>query len=164
MLDRRLVIGARSADGPSVLVRSHATVPHADRIASPSVDRDLIYVSSFYDGSLMVRMLPDKLAIEKVWRIVGSDEKKTESLHAMIGTPIVSDGYVYGVDSYGQFRCLDAKTGQRIWESQDAVPKARWAAIHMVRQQDRVWMFNERGELLITKLSPKACRSSIARK
>lgn len=124
-------------------------------IASPSVDGDLVFVSSFYDGSLMVRLLPDKLAIEKVWRIAGPDEKKTESLHAMIGTPIVSDGYVYGVDSYGQFRCLDAKTGERIWESQDAVPKARWATIHMVRQQDRVWMFNERGELLITKLSPK---------
>ncbi|MFM7973909.1 MAG: dehydrogenase, partial [Pirellula sp.] len=32
-------------------------------------------------------------------------------------------------------------------------PRARWATIHMVRQADRVWMFNERGELLITKLS-----------
>lgn len=124
-------------------------------IASPSVDGNLVYVSSFYDGSLMVRLLQDKLAIEPVWRIVGPDEKRTESLHAMIGTPIVSDGYVYGVDSYGQFRCLKAETGERVWESQDAVPKARWATIHMVRQLDRVWMFNERGELLITKLSPK---------
>ncbi len=124
-------------------------------IASPSVDGDLIYVSSFYDGSLMVRMLPDKLAIEKVWRMVGPDEKKTESLHAMIGTPLVRDGYVYGVDSYGQFRCLNAQTGERVWESQDAVPKARWATVHMVSQADRVWMFNERGELLITRLSPK---------
>ena len=124
-------------------------------IASPSVDKDLIYVSSFYDGSLMVRMLPDRLAIKKVWRLVGPDEKKTESLHSMIGTPLVSDGYVYGVDSYGQLRCLNAETGERIWESQEAVPKARWATIHMVRHEDKVWMFNERGELLITKLSPK---------
>ena len=30
--------------------------------------------------------------------------------------------YVYGVDSYGELRCLDAKTGDRIWESQQAVP------------------------------------------
>ena len=124
-------------------------------ITTPSVDGDLLFVSSFYDGSLMVRMLPDKLAIEKVWRRVGKDEKDTDSLHAMIGTPIVSDGYVYGVDSYGQFRCLDAKTGDRIWESQEAVPYARWSTVHMVRQDDRVWMFNERGELMITKLSPK---------
>ncbi len=124
-------------------------------IGTPSLDGELVYVSSFYDGSLMVRLLPDKLAIEKVWRVIGQDEKKTESLHAMIGTPIVSDGYVYGADSYGQFRCLDAQTGKRIWENLEAVPTARWATIHMVRERDRVWMFNERGELMITKLSPK---------
>ena len=72
----------------------------------------------------------------------------------MIGTSIVQDGYVYSVDSYGELRCLDAATGKRLWEDLTAVPKARWSTIHMVRQADRVWMFNERGELLITKLSP----------
>lgn len=124
-------------------------------IATPSVDGDLLFVSSFYDGSLMVRLLPDKLAIEKLWRRVGKSEQNTDALHAMIGTPIVSDGYVYGVDSYGQFRCLDAKTGDRIWESDQAVPQARWSTVHMVRQGDRIWMFNERGELMIAKLSPQ---------
>ena len=34
------------------------------------------------------------------------------------------------------------------------VPKARWANIHMVRNGDRIWMFNERGELIISHLSP----------
>jgi outer membrane protein assembly factor BamB len=123
-------------------------------IATPSIDQDLIYVSSFYDGSLMMRALSDKTDAQLVWRILGPDEQKTKSLHSMIGTPIVQDGFVYGVDSYGQFRCLNALTGERIWESQEAVPKARWSTVHMVRQADRVWMFNERGELLLTKLSP----------
>lgn len=124
-------------------------------IATPSVDGDLLMVSSFYDGSLMVRLDPNKLAIEKLWHRRGQSEQKTDALHAMIGTPILSGGYVYGVDSYGQFRCLDARTGDRIWESDQAVPQARWATVHMVRQNDRVWMFNERGELLIAKLSPQ---------
>jgi hypothetical protein len=72
----------------------------------------------------------------------------------MIGTDILENGYVYGADSYGEMRCLNAMTGARVWEDLKAVPKARWATIHMVRQADRVWMFNERGELLIAKLSP----------
>jgi outer membrane protein assembly factor BamB len=59
------------------------------------------------------------------------------------------------VDSYGEFRCLDLHTGDRIWESLDAVPKARWSNIHMVRHEDRIWMFNERGELIISRLSPE---------
>lgn len=124
-------------------------------IATPSVDGEFVFVSSFYDGSLMVSALHDRLTSEILWREVGRDEKNTEALHSMIGTPIVQDGFVYGFDSYGELRCLDAKTGKRIWEDLTAVPKARWSTVHMVRQADRVWMFNERGELLLTKLSPQ---------
>jgi hypothetical protein len=62
--------------------------------------------------------------------------------------------YVYGVDSYGELRCLDARTGNRIWEDLTAVPKNRWATIHMVRNAGRMFMFNDRGELLIGTLSP----------
>ncbi|MGV3722528.1 MAG: hypothetical protein ACO1SX_16600 [Actinomycetota bacterium] len=63
--------------------------------------------------------------------------------------------YIYGVDSYGELRCLDLMTGDRIWESRDAVPRARWANIHFVVNGDKVWMFNERGQLIIARLSPK---------
>ena len=114
-------------------------------IGTPIIENDLLFVSSFYDGSMMIRVPRDRVASELVWREVGPDEQHTKSLHAMIGTCILKDGFVYGAD---------AKTGKRIWEDLNAVPKARWAAIHMVEQADRVWMFNERGELLITKLAP----------
>jgi len=124
-------------------------------ISTPIIDEDLLFVSSFYDGSMMIRVPTDSLTSELVWRAVGPDEQHTKSIHTMIGTNILENGYVYGADSYGEFRCLDAQTGERIWEDLSAVPKARWATIHMVRQKDRVWMFNERGELLIAKLSPK---------
>ncbi len=36
-----------------------------------------------------------------------------------------------------------------------ATSRVRWSNIHMVRNGDRVWMFNERGELIITQLSPR---------
>jgi hypothetical protein len=76
-------------------------------------------------------------------------------LHSVISSAILDGDYLYGVDSYGELRCLDANTGERIWESLKAVPKARWSTIHMVRNGDRVFMFNERGELLIARLSPQ---------
>jgi hypothetical protein len=63
--------------------------------------------------------------------------------------------YIYGDDSYGELRCLDAKTGDRIWEDQTATPRERWSNIHFVRNGERIWMFNERGELIVSKLSPK---------
>jgi hypothetical protein len=61
---------------------------------------------------------------------------------------------VYGVDSYGELRCLRADNGERVWESLDATPRVRWGTIHMVRNGDRIWMLNERGDLLICRLSP----------
>jgi len=123
-------------------------------IATPAVDDNRIFVSSFYDGSMMVRLHPTELTSQLVWRAVGKDEQNTESLHSMIGTPLLRGDYVYGVDSYGEFRCLEAETGKRIWQDDRAVPRVRWATIHMVQHEDCVWMFNERGDLLITQLSP----------
>ena len=114
-----------------------------------------VFLTAFYDGAEMLRLGKDKLAIERVWRKQGTNERQTEALHCMISTPVILGDYVYGVDSYGQLRCLEAETGNRVWEDLTATPKARWSNIHMVRNGDRIWMFNERGELLIGKLSPE---------
>jgi outer membrane protein assembly factor BamB len=124
-------------------------------IATPVVEKNRLFVSSFYDGSLMLKLDQDRPAVEQVWRRLGPDEKKTDSLHCMIGTPYLEGDYVYGVDSYGELRCLDANTGDRIWESDKPTPRARWSTIHMVKNADKMWMFNERGELIISKLSPQ---------
>jgi len=124
-------------------------------VPTPVFENGYLFVSSFYDGSLLLKVNPDKLSVEKVWRRKGVSERETDSLHCMISTPVLQGEYIYGVDSYGELRCLDLYTGDRIWESLAAVPKDRWSNIHMVRHEDQIWMFNERGELIISKLSPK---------
>ena len=124
-------------------------------IATPVLKDNYIFVSSFYDGSLLVKIDPEKLSAEKVWRRKGPSEKETDSLHCCISTPVLLGKHIYGVDSFGEFRCLDLLTGDRIWEDLSAVPKARWSNIHMVRNGGKIWMFNERGELIICTLSPQ---------
>jgi outer membrane protein assembly factor BamB len=138
----------------------HWSIPFKQRqgiinVPTPVVDRGRLFVSSFWDGSLLLRLSDKDLSAEQLWRRRGASETRTDALHAMIVTPILDGDYIYGVDSYGELRCLDAKNGDRIWEDLTAVPKARWATIHLVRNGDRVWMFNERGELLLGELSPK---------
>jgi outer membrane protein assembly factor BamB len=123
-------------------------------IATPVLEKNRLFFTSFYDGSLMLAVKPDMLAVESLWRRSGRDEQHTESLHSIISTPYCEGDYVYGVDSYGEFRCLDAKTGDRVWESLQPTPKSRWSTIHMVKNGSRLWMFNERGELIIARLSP----------
>lgn len=124
-------------------------------VATPVIEGDRVFFTSFYDGSLMLKLDRETPAAEKLWKLVGPDEQNTEALQSIISTPVFDNGYIYGVDSYGELRCLDAKTGERIWETQKAVPKARWSTIHFVKNGDRYFLFNERGELIIAKLSPK---------
>lgn len=126
-------------------------------VATPLIKDGHIFVTSFYDGSLMLKVNDDGRGVTKVWSAVGPNERKTKSLQSIISTPIWLDDHIYGVDSYGQLRCLEAKTGTRIWENLEAVPKARWSTIHFVRNGsngDTIWMFNERGEILLGKLTP----------
>ncbi len=127
-------------------------------VATPLIRNDHIFVTSFYDGSLMLKMAADKMEVGEVWKAIGSSENDTAALHSIISTPVWIGDHIYGVDSYGQFRCLAASDGTRIWEDQTAVPKSRWSTIHFVQNGTQTWMFNERGELILGELSPTGFR------
>lgn len=123
-------------------------------ISTPVLYEDQIFVSAFFDGSLLVDLGDDYTTAETVWQRAGKNERNTDALHCVMNTPVIMDDYIYGVDSYGELRCLELKTGDRVWENLTAVEKDRWANIHFVQNDDKIWMFNEQGELIITKLSP----------
>jgi len=46
-------------------------------------------------------------------------------------------------------------TGDRIWTDSTLVPYGRWANAHFVTQGNKVWAFNEKGELVLGKLTPE---------
>ncbi len=111
-------------------------------IATPVFYEDKLLLTNFFDGSMLLSLRQDKTRVKKIWHRVGESEKITDSLHSIISTPVIRDGYIYGVDSYGELRCLELMTGDRVWEDLSAVPKARWATIHFVEHGDKYWMFN----------------------
>lgn len=128
-------------------------------IATPIFYENELFFTNFYEGSLLLKLPADELTVELGWHRTGKDERNTDALQTTMTTPVRFGNYIYGVDSYGELRCLDARNGDRIWEDLSAVPTARWSTIHLIRHpassENRVWMFNERGELLITDLTPE---------
>ena len=128
-------------------------------IATPIFYENELFFTNFYEGSLLLKLPPDELGVELGWHRTGKDERHTEAIQTTMTTPVRFGNYIYGVDSYGELRCIDAQNGDRIWEDLSAVPTARWSTIHLIKHpassENRVWMFNERGELLITELSPE---------
>ena len=124
-------------------------------VATPVLSGDRLLVSAFYNGSRLFRLHPKRPDAELVWKGNSDSEIKTDGLHALISTPVIDGDYIYGIGSYGHFRCLDARTGKRVWETLDVtLENARWATGFIVRHEDRYFINNDRGDLIIAKLSP----------
>lgn len=124
-------------------------------VATPIVQGNRVFLTSFYDGSLMLELSDEPMQAEKVWAARGRNERVTKAIHSIINTPVWIDDHIYGVDSYGEFRCIRAADGERVWSDESLVPKARWGTAHFVQHQDRVWIFTERGELVLAKFTPE---------
>ncbi len=127
-------------------------------LATPRKLGDQLFFTAFYSGSLMLRLDSAKPAAAIAWRTLKMNEKDTTHLNAVMCTPFLEDGYIYGVCSYGQLRCLKMDTGERVWETFQATTSGepvRWANAFIVKNGNRFFLFNEKGDLIIAKLSPR---------
>jgi outer membrane protein assembly factor BamB len=124
-------------------------------VATPVQSGSRLLVTSFYNGAMMMDVDLARAAARLVWKGKSSSEIDTDGLHSTISTPVIEGDYLYGICSYGQLRCLDARTGARLWESAAVTrEKARWATAMFVRNGDRYFINNDRGELILARLSP----------
>ncbi len=118
---------------------------------------DCLYLTAFYNGSRMYKV--GASAVESIWQTKKPSEKDTEHLNSILSTPTVEGDYIYGTCSYGQLRCLDAKTGSRIWETLAATTPdnkpQRWASAFLIKNGNRFFIANEKGDLIIAKLTPE---------
>ncbi len=128
-------------------------------IATPRQMGDLLFLTCFYNGSWMLRLDASQPAAATVWQSLRVSEQNTDALHSTLSTPFLQDGYIYGVCSYGQLRCLKAASGERVWETLSATTDdgkpMRWANAFIVKNQDRFFLFNEKGDLIIARMTPK---------
>src|SRR5262249_5320223 len=127
-------------------------------ISTPRKLGDELFFTCFYNGSLMMQLAAGKPEAKPIWRTDKVSEKDTTQLNAVMCTPFLEDGYIYGVCSYGQLRCLKAATGARIWETFQATTAGepvRWANAFIVKNGNRFFLSNEKGELIISPFTPK---------
>jgi outer membrane protein assembly factor BamB len=161
---RQLIVwhaeGASSLDPESGKV--YWSVPFKSRaglsVASPRKLGDWLFFTSFYNGSLMLKLDPAKPEATAAWRTEKANEKETTHLNSILCTPFLEDGHIYGVCSYGQLRCLKAETGERVWETFQATTggePVRWGNAFIIKNGNRFFLFNEKGDLIIARLSPK---------
>ena len=124
-------------------------------IATPVTSGGYLLVSAFFNGSRLLRLDSGRPRAGIVWAGRSESEIDSDGLHALMGSPVIDGGYIYGVCAYGQLRCLRLSSGERVWETQAVtVEKARNASAFMVRNGGRYFINNDRGELIIAEFSP----------
>ena len=132
-------------------------------IADPVRSDEHLLVSGFYTGSMMMRLSPDRPAATLLWKDEGSDRiledgvevAEADGLHSNITTPLILGDYIYGIGSHGHVRALRKDTGERVWEAEGLTTRNRWGSAHFVRHEDRFFVYNENGDLIIARFTPE---------
>jgi len=126
---------------------------YAMAIAAPLRAGDYLYFSGYAGKSVGLKLDADKPAVTEVWRA-----SRGKAVACDNSTPIIVGDVIYGNDgTNGAIIAAELKTGKRLWESFAHIngKPAGHGTSFMVRHDDRFFLFNERGELLIAKMTPK---------
>jgi outer membrane protein assembly factor BamB len=120
-------------------------------------DGSHLFISSFYHGPMMLELADDKPAAKVLWHGKSNNPGKPDGIHALMASPVIKDGCIYGVCAMGELRCIDAATNKQLWQTYQATggKKSDCGTAFIVPQGDRYVIFNDQGELILAKLSPK---------
>lgn len=131
-------------------------------IARPMVDGNKMYASGIGNAAVMIELASDKPAAKELWR--GVPKKALFSANA---TPLFVDGVVYGADcQVGDLAAVDATEGSRLWSTFEATRPGETRRVNhgtafltRIGDTDRYLIFNEVGDLMMARLTPKGFKS-----
>lgn len=124
-------------------------------IMAPRKEGDFLFAGGNGAKAVLLKLATDKPAVTEVWR-----GTKDNAVYPINMTPYIENGYIYAVNQPGQFMAVKMETGERAWETTEPVTgkgskPAGTGTAFIVKNGDRFFLFNELGELIIAKLSPK---------
>lgn len=130
--------------------------PQATTIATPRIVGNQVLFSEYYKGSLLLELESNPPAANEIYRTFKTDPRGKTSQTALMTTPVIRDGMIYGIAGLGEFRCNRWDNHELVWEKKDwlAEEPIVFATAFLVKNGERYFMFNDIGELMIVRLSP----------
>ncbi len=127
------------------------TADSGSLIMTPLQVGEYLFIGGYNNKNLMLKLTADKPGVEVV-----ALNKLKHYLSPVNVQPYAQDGVIYGVDSDGKLYAVEVPSGKRLWESDGPLTEGKKfgsGTAFLVRQADRVWMFNELGDLVIAKIT-----------
>ena len=121
-------------------------------IMSPVKDGDYLFAGAFSLVCKGMKLTTDRPGAEVLW----TGTRRTGA-YPVNGQPQAEGGYLYANCQDGELRCVELATGKRLWETLAPLggKGGQCATVFMVKNGDRFFLFTDRGELIIARLSPK---------
>ncbi len=135
--------------------------PSITAIATPKIVGNKILISEYYKGSLLLEVGSKPARVTEIWRSYRTDPRHKLGLNSMMTTPVVVDGFAYGIGyngrGHGILRCLDLMTGEHKWTEEKWLGEKTqmFSSAFITKNEDKFFMMNDIGELVIAKLSPE---------
>jgi outer membrane protein assembly factor BamB len=132
-------------------------------ISTPAIEGNRLAVATQYEGVLMLEFKPGAAQPAVLWKASAGTlperQWKKAGFNTTMSTVLLIDNHVYGVSLYGETCCLDGNTGKRLWTtlrptSGGEVPRERWSTLFMVPHGKQVFIFSEKGDLILARLTP----------
>jgi outer membrane protein assembly factor BamB len=130
--------------------RKPMVTSHNDSIPTPVVQNNRLLI-----GGLMLTLDADRPLASVLWPESRGASKRILS---NTSTPLLQGDYVYSARSSGELVCLDARTGQQLWQTDTVTDLKRGASIHLTPNGDAVFLFTDKGDLIRAQLTPQGYR------
>ena len=125
--------------------RERLVTSNNDSIATPVSEKNWLLVSGVMfdlrvDESLASIAWPKSRAVSR--RILSNTS-----------TPLLRGDHLYSAKSGGELVCLNARTGEQVWETDKVTGLKSGASIHLTPNGDAVWLFTDEGNLIHVRLT-----------
>jgi len=111
----------------------------------------------YHDGYLLIGGLMLKLDQNKPGAVILWPQSRATARRVLsdTSTALFRDDHIYSARSFGEFVCLDAKTGKQLWETDKVTDRKSGASVHPTANGSSVLLYNDRGELIRAQLTPQ---------
>jgi outer membrane protein assembly factor BamB len=108
-LTDKLVVGVALADGKLLWQIPYPVAGRGYNAATPIIDGTTIYIAGQGRGTqaIQIEKQGDTFAVKNLWA--------NAQLGVQFNTPVLKNGFLYGLSDRGNYFCINAKTGETAW-------------------------------------------------
>ncbi len=120
-LTDKMLVGVALADGKLLWQIPYPITGMAYNAATPIIDGQTVIIAGQNRGTKALRIEKQgaSFTVKDLWA--------NSQLGVQFNTPVIKDGFLYGVSERGNFFCINAKTGETAWT--DTVRRGNYGAM-----------------------------------